>query len=601
MKKNILLESELKRYKELVGYDTSNTVTIGFKNLDGEKNKILEMHNVAKSKENVIFEQQVENDDIDQEISDEEYEDEDFLEFLKSAFKKGFENAPKLNESLILEQSYLTFLGGDFCYSNKGICKALKKFVNWIRRNKIDFDFDWLNKMSVKMGPDNFFKKIKDLFKKWRHNKRKYKRKYFEKTLVDVKGKDTFKGSRFRVGIKKYVPIGKGDPGAEKQMFSDDVGTYRDYQDDIKTPEREWDEFLRNNETKMLDLMISDSKENWAILKADNKNKGFAVYALEYFIKYQPKIGYTEILVGEDQNKIKEIINTPPNEVPGDPGTNDEVTLPIPGTFNASNLFQNNQWEIQYAANFVNMVNSYADKIAEQMESLDKTLKWKAYLSEMTLYSSASRFRNTKGAIDLSFQELSKRRLETGRDYIVETLEKIGVVIDDSTVIKLDWMANKSENVPDGNGDGTSGPNPPSGYPFIPKGNYKMTSACGATDESCEIDDKEVSRNECGKPLSSVADYDKFKFVKGDIKVVFNGEKPKKKDPSQPKTDVIPPEVTEIPTSRYPIVFLKPPVDPKRIGIPGMELKLRVNLGPGITSVAKVVKKVKTCPEAYGK
>ena len=38
-------------------------------------------------------------DTIDQEISDEDYESEDFLEFLKSAFKKGFENQTQVNES----------------------------------------------------------------------------------------------------------------------------------------------------------------------------------------------------------------------------------------------------------------------------------------------------------------------------------------------------------------------------------------------------------------------------------------------------------------------------------------------------------------------
>jgi hypothetical protein len=599
MEKNILLESELKRYKELVGYDTSNTVTIGFKNLDGEKNKILEMHNVAKSKENVIFEQQVENDDIDQEISDEEYEDEDFLEFLKSAFKKGFENAPKLNESLILEQSYLTFLGGDFCYSNKGICKALKKFVNWVKRNKIDFDFDWLNKMSVKMGPDNFFKKIKDLFKKWRHNKRKYKRKTFQKTWVDAKGKGAFKGSRFRVGVRKYIPLGKEIPGAEKTMYSDSKEGI-EYQDYIKTPEEQWDKFLVDNESAIIKLMDSNSIENWNSIKSDVENKKFAVYALEYFLKAQPKIGYTEILVGTNQNAIKDVID-PKSKLIEDEPINDMIKLDIPGSFDASNLFKDNHWEIEYAPDFVKMVNTIANGIAEQIETMDPKMQWKAYLQELFLYSSCSRFINTKGAENMSFQELSKKRLETGRDYIIETFKKIGVIIDDSTVINLDYMANKSERVPFGNGDGSSGPNPPLNIgSFVPLGNYPMTKKCNKTDKECYIDDQLVERDQLGTPLSTKEDYNKFKFIKGYMNVVLNGQKSYIVEPL-PKIKETPPDVIEIPTALYPITFLKPPIGPKKIGIPGAELKLKFKLSPSLSSFNPQNKgKTKVCPEAYG-
>jgi hypothetical protein len=602
--KNILLEDELKRLKELMGNPLSNPVTICFKNLNSEKNNILEMHQIAKSKENVIFEQNVEDseDTIDQEISDEDYESEDFLEFLKSIFKKGFENQTQVNETkkIIKEQTYLTFLGGNFCYSNKGLCKALKRFSSWVRN--ANFNFDWLNGLAIKMGPDNFFKKIKDLFKKWRHNRRKYKRKRFVKTWVDAKGKGSFAGSRFRVGIKKYVPLGKGEPGAEKTMYSDSRGEVfaNEFQDYIKTPEEEWDKFLTNNEKSMLSLMDSTSKDNWNTIKADKDNKKFAVYALEYFLKQQPKIGYTEILVGENQNAIKDIVDPTKKVIPDEP-KNNLVRLNIPGNFDASNLFKDNHWEIEYAPDFVKMVNTIANGIADQIETMNPKLKWKAYLQELYLYSSCSRFRNSKGASDLSFQELSKRRLETGRDYIIETFKKIGVIIDDSTDITLDYMAKKSDKVPFGNGDGSSGPNPPTNDGgFVPLGDYPMTKGCGKGVDECDVDGKTVERNELGEPLASKADYEKFKFVKGYMNIVLNGEEPSNVEPN-PKTEDTQPDVVEIPTALYPITFLKPPKGAGRIGIPGMELKLKLKLSGGLIAFGPVKQgKTNSCPEAYG-
>jgi hypothetical protein len=604
MNKNILLEDELKRLRELMGTSSSNVVTIGFKNLNNEKNKILEMHEIAKSKENIIFEQNIENNEepIDQEISDEEYESEEFLEFLKSAFKKGFENQTQVNESKknINEQTSLSFLGNRFCYSNKGLCGALKKFNSWVRNIDINFDFGWLDGLAIKMGPDNFFKKIKDLYKKWRHNRRKYKKKRFVKTWVDAKGEGAFKGSRFRVGIRKYVPLGKGEPGAEKTMYSDSRGEVFEFQEYIKTPEEEWDKFLTNNEQSMLGLMDSTSIDNWNTIKVDKDNKKFAVYALEYFLRQQPKIGYTEILVGENQNAIKDIVDPTKKDIPDEP-KNDLVTLNIPGNFDASNLFQDNHWEIEYAPDFVKMVNTIADGIVDQMETMDPKLKWKAYLQELYLYSSCSRYRNSKGAADLSFQELAKRRLETGRDYIIETFEKIGVIIDNSTVITLDYMAKKSDKVPFGNGDGSSGPNPPKNDGgFVPLGDYPMTSGCDKFADECEVDGKTVERDELGEPLASKADYEKFKFVKGYMNIVLNGEVPKPPLP-EPKTKDTPPDVVEIPTALYPITFLKPPKGAGRIGIPGMELKLKLKLSGGLTAFSPQKKgKTKTCPEAYG-
>jgi hypothetical protein len=133
--------------------------------------------------------------------------------------------------------------------------------------------------------------------------------------------------------------------------------------------------------------------------------------------------------------------------------------------------------------------------------------------------SSASRFRNTKVAGDLTFLQLSEKRGQSMANYILEQLKSKG----------FEQWCNTDNNIilePKGeHGDGTSGPNPPTGYYFIQSGvGKKMTDT--------EIDDSK--RNEFGQPHTNEVDYDKYKYSLPYVQVAFKEitteEKPKPSD-----------------------------------------------------------------------
>lgn len=128
-------------------------------------------------------------------------------------------------------------------------------------------------------------------------------------------------------------------------------------------------------------------------------------------------------------------------------------------------------------------------------------------LVSMYVETSASRFRNTGDpAGSMTFKELSEARANTTATYISDELKEIGVTNVDKAPKTLNFAAEKSESNPSGNGDGTSGPNPPEGFNFIPIGDFKMTQIG-------------KNRAQAGAPLKSREDYEKFKFIKIILKI----------------------------------------------------------------------------------
>lgn len=145
-------------------------------------------------------------------------------------------------------------------------------------------------------------------------------------------------------------------------------------------------------------------------------------------------------------------------------------------------------------------------------------------LVSMYVETSASRFRNTgEPAGSMTFKELSEARANTTATYISDELKELGVINVDKAPKTLNFAAEKSESNPSGNGDGTSGPNPPEGFNFIPIGNFKMTQGGR-------------NRAEAGTPLKSREDYEKFKFIKIILKIDAK---------VQPNTKVPEPKVAE--------------------------------------------------------
>jgi hypothetical protein len=134
--------------------------------------------------------------------------------------------------------------------------------------------------------------------------------------------------------------------------------------------------------------------------------------------------------------------------------------------------------------------DNYIAPISSAIAEGQKTAKFLGgcihYLKVLT---SASRFKNTGIAADLSFLELSQKRNDTVYNYVIQRLKDIGITINcgpDTSIVR---------NSEGENGDGTSGPNPPGGD------------------------------NSKGKPHNSKKEYDQYKFNRVYLGVGLNFEK----------------------------------------------------------------------------
>ena len=109
---------------------------------------------------------------------------------------------------------------------------------------------------------------------------------------------------------------------------------------------------------------------------------------------------------------------------------------------------------------------------------------------KLKVASSASRFRNTKEASDMTWADLSKARGMKVVTELKSRLQAVGVIVPDNVVTEL---------LGGTNGDGTSGPNPPKSLGQLTTDGKTIT-----TDEKL--------RNKFGQPLSSKDQYDQYKF-----------------------------------------------------------------------------------------
>ena len=165
-------------------------------------------------------------------------------------------------------------------------------------------------------------------------------------------------------------------------------------------------------------------------------------------------------------------------------------------------------------------------------------------IENLNINSSASRLRNRTAK---TFLELSQKRAESMKTFIMEQLSIIGVTTwcnaDNNIVLNFEGE----------NGDGTSGPNPPKPFNFIAKGKDVPMDPPLAD---------ETKRNEAGEPLTAATKeevrklYDKYKYSKLDMTVAFNyvspGEEGGGKDPED---DTPTPIVDESEGKKYSAIF----------------------------------------------
>lgn len=189
----------------------------------------------------------------------------------------------------------------------------------------------------------------------------------------------------------------------------------------------------------------------------------------------------------------------PPTQVNGGGLTN--MVLP---PFNPTgDLYVNNYWEVTD-----NLKSQFQKQIIKSIEEAKTAVPGiQISLKSLTVDTSASRIRNTgPEAGNLTFLELSQNRNNATVIALQEMLKNAGVLNVDKVKPVQDFKAEKSDKNPSGNGDGSSGPNPPesSKYAFVPVGNFKMITPG-------------KNRNEAGKPLEDLSEYEKFKFVKVNV------------------------------------------------------------------------------------
>jgi hypothetical protein len=158
-------------------------------------------------------------------------------------------------------------------------------------------------------------------------------------------------------------------------------------------------------------------------------------------------------------------------------------------------LYVNNQWEVS-----PEFINSFNQNVVSKITTLKGQFpQIEISLLSLDVQTSASRYRNTGQASELSFQELSGYRNNSAKDYIITTLQENGVAGTDVVTPTQQYLG--------GNGDGTTGPNPPEPNAYVDSGNVKMNTT------------PTEPRNQFGEPHSTPEEYNQYKYLKVSIKL----------------------------------------------------------------------------------
>jgi hypothetical protein len=157
------------------------------------------------------------------------------------------------------------------------------------------------------------------------------------------------------------------------------------------------------------------------------------------------------------------------------------------------------------------------------------------YLLKMSVTTSSSRFRNTGDVVGkLTWLELSQLRAEVARNYTIQAFQQAGIIVGASPNGKYntEYIINPKGQ----NGDGSSGPNPPSGFAFNTDG--RGTWQCG---QSMNDSDKPQvctykNRGDFGQTIADKRAYDQFKYLILTCDLVMKNTFQKPDDQTTPPT-----------------------------------------------------------------
>jgi hypothetical protein len=167
-------------------------------------------------------------------------------------------------------------------------------------------------------------------------------------------------------------------------------------------------------------------------------------------------------------------------------------------------LYINNEWKVSQT-----FMSEFNNKILIPMSAATNEYTGIQFgLLELRVETSASRYRNTGGAQDLTFAQLSGYRNNETTNYIKESLTAFGVKGIDNDKITQNYLAPKSETNPRGNGDGSSGPNPPEPNQYVDGGQVPMSQK------------PTEPRNQFGDPHQTPEEYNQYKFLR--VKILLD-------------------------------------------------------------------------------
>jgi len=168
--------------------------------------------------------------------------------------------------------------------------------------------------------------------------------------------------------------------------------------------------------------------------------------------------------------------------------------------------FVNNEWGVsEDIKSHIQETKAAIKQVLRQNSGVTAKISTKAVINGQekevpyTISTSASRFRNTGQAENMSFIQLSQKRAEEIHKYVISELG--GLVKFPNPVLDIKGK----------NGDGSSGPNPPNPYKFSTGG--------GEPDSYVKSGD----RNGFGDPSSNPKDYNKYKYCRVVFVVSFTG------------------------------------------------------------------------------
>lgn len=218
-------------------------------------------------------------------------------------------------------------------------------------------------------------------------------------------------------------------------------------------------------------------------LKLNQDARKLFLNSLRTYLEKNKKLKFVIKLA---QGKI-DITKKEPDEISTDP-----IILPASVDLSGNDVFIDNESVV------TNAIKSAIDVEVSKLASLIKdnpSAKWK--LKRLTVAASASRFRNTKNAANLTWAQLSEARANNAAKYFVNAIEPLGIDV-----------SSNFELITGGgyNGDGTSGPNPGKD----PDGNQYAISSNGRFKDLVKPG---YDINEKGAPLASKDEYDRFKFI----------------------------------------------------------------------------------------